>query len=186
MQAESYCRPIDRRALFPGKSCFPLSAEDPLAYSDQCDQLNIIFNVIGTPTEVDMISVNNLTAKSYLQGLNPKPPINLFQRYSGADVNAVNLLSQLLCFDPSKRITAAQALNHPYLKQMQDDTSLHVYKHDTNNSSTNDFDWEPFSLTKDQIRQLLVKELLMDYPHMNLDQNKTMQVEATAAGRATN
>ena len=44
----------ERNALFPGKSCFPLSAEKPSSYSDGLDQLNVIFDVIGTPSREDI------------------------------------------------------------------------------------------------------------------------------------
>jgi serine/threonine protein kinase len=33
---------------------------------------------------------------------------------------AIDLLSQLLCFDPAKRISCEQALNHPYLQVWHD------------------------------------------------------------------
>ena len=32
--------PAQRHPLFPGRSCFPLSAKDPFAYTDRFDQLN--------------------------------------------------------------------------------------------------------------------------------------------------
>jgi len=31
---------------------------------------------------------------------------------------AIDLLSKLLCFDPNKRLTAEEALRHPYLKEL--------------------------------------------------------------------
>jgi mitogen-activated protein kinase 1/3 len=40
MQKESVSCAEDRAPLFPGSSCFPLSHETPLAYTDQLDQLN--------------------------------------------------------------------------------------------------------------------------------------------------
>jgi len=36
-----------RRALFPGKSCFPLTGRGSSPYNDSYDQLNVIFDVIG-------------------------------------------------------------------------------------------------------------------------------------------
>jgi serine/threonine protein kinase len=33
---------------------------------------------------------------------------------------AIDLLSQMLCFDPAKRISCEQALNHPYLQVWHD------------------------------------------------------------------
>lgn len=47
----AFCRNFqERNALFPGKTCFPLSADQPSSYSDALDQLNVIFDVIGTPS----------------------------------------------------------------------------------------------------------------------------------------
>lgn len=54
MQKESFPTSQERNALFPGKSCFPLSAEKPSSYSDALDQLNVIFDVIGTPSREDI------------------------------------------------------------------------------------------------------------------------------------
>ncbi|CAN0340556.1 unnamed protein product, partial [Laminaria digitata] len=54
MQKESAPTSQERSALFPGKSCFPLSAEKPSSYSDRLDQLNVIFDVIGTPSREDI------------------------------------------------------------------------------------------------------------------------------------
>lgn len=48
---------MDRSPLFPGNSCFPLSPDHNTKMrragfpSSKSDQLNIIFEVIGTPTE---------------------------------------------------------------------------------------------------------------------------------------
>ncbi len=38
-----------REPLFPGKTCFPLSADSFQTYKSLSDQLNVIFDVIGTP-----------------------------------------------------------------------------------------------------------------------------------------
>lgn len=54
MQKGSIPRYQDRVPLFPGKSCFPLSADTAMTTDDQLDQLNVIFDVIGTPSEEDL------------------------------------------------------------------------------------------------------------------------------------
>lgn len=38
--------------------------------------------------------------------------------FSFAPPEAIDLLKKLMIFDPEKRITAAQALNHPYLADL--------------------------------------------------------------------
>lgn len=60
MQVESCPRYQERVPLFPGRSCFPLSADRPTTYSDKLDQLNVIFNVIGTPGENDIGSLGEV------------------------------------------------------------------------------------------------------------------------------
>lgn len=64
---------MDRQPLFPGKSCFPLSpAKNPteqrsgFPFSNQ-DQLAIIFQVIGTPSEADKSFVTDMKALEYLE-----------------------------------------------------------------------------------------------------------------------
>ena len=54
MQRTSVASHLHRQPLFPGRSCFPLSAESSNTYQDRRDQLNVIFNVIGTPSAEDV------------------------------------------------------------------------------------------------------------------------------------
>lgn len=76
MQQESVPNFSDRQPLFPGKSCFPLSAESPSSYADRLDQLNVIFDVIGTPSAEDLEHVQG-DVRLYLEKLTPKPPSDL-------------------------------------------------------------------------------------------------------------
>lgn len=64
---------LDRKPLFPGKSCFPLSpAKNPteqrqgFPFSSN-DQLSVIFGVIGSPSEDDMSFVTDQKAIEYLE-----------------------------------------------------------------------------------------------------------------------
>ena len=67
MQEELQPRYQDRQPLFPGKTCFPLSSDAATTVSDKMDQLNVIFNVIGTPSDEDIDSIKSV--RSYLQKL---------------------------------------------------------------------------------------------------------------------
>lgn len=66
MMKENAATYLDRKPLFPGKSCFPLSPEKTqqtkhrkgFPYSTD-DQLAIIFQVIGTPEEDDISFVTD-------------------------------------------------------------------------------------------------------------------------------
>lgn len=153
-----------RRALFPGRTCFPFSADNnPLAYTDQLDQLNVIFDVIGTPTKEEIEKIDNDRARSYLRSLPLKPKIDLPRRFAGADAQAVDLLQKLLFFDPSKRYTAKQALEHPYLAEFRQPEDEGVYQ-----GGSVDFAFEDQPITKDQIKALIVEQILIDNPQSKL------------------
>ncbi|CAM9339477.1 unnamed protein product [Chrysoparadoxa australica] len=117
MQRESVPKYQDRLPLFPGKSCFPLSADMPTTYADKLDQLNVIFGVIGTPPEEDVAALGEV--RQYLEKLKPKQPRDLRQLYPGADQSALELLQGMLQFNPSKRITVEEALNSKYLSSVR-------------------------------------------------------------------
>ncbi|KAG6963203.1 hypothetical protein JG687_00006704 [Phytophthora cactorum] len=117
MQVESCPRYQERVPLFPGRSCFPLSADRPTTYSDKLDQLNVIFNVIGTPGEDDIGSLGEV--KQYLRKLPKKEPRDLREMYPGAPADSLDLLKQMLSFNPESRISVDKALAHPFLESVR-------------------------------------------------------------------
>lgn len=90
------------RPLFPGTS--------------PKDQLLRIFRVLGTPTESTWPGV------SQLPEFKPFPvfsPHSLSQLFPKLDANGINLLEHLLEFDPARRISAQEALSHPYFSDIE-------------------------------------------------------------------
>ncbi len=156
-------RATNRRALFPGRSCFPFSADTPQAYNDTLDQLNVIFDIIGTPTHDEVNQIDNDRARSYLKTLEFRPKIDLYKRFPMADPLAVDLLSKLIQFDPSKRFTAAQALEHQYLADFRQPEDEGTY-----DNGAVDFSFEDLPLTKELIKNLIIKEIIIDNPHLTL------------------
>lgn len=114
MQQESVERYQDRMPLFPGKSCFPLSADAPTTYNEKLDQLNVIFDVIGTPCETDIEALGEV--RQYLVLLPTKKARPFSEVYKGASPSALGLLRRMLQFNPARRITVDQALDHEYLR----------------------------------------------------------------------
>jgi len=112
-----------RKPLFPGRSCFPLSAKRPEVYKDRLDQLNCIFSVIGTPTEEEIAKLEDEEAKAYVRQLRMtscQPAIDWSRKFPSASKQEIDLLRRLLQFDVDKRITVDQALSHPYLEDVRD------------------------------------------------------------------
>ena len=121
---------MDRTPLFPGQSCFPLSPPGSKKVkvnefgfpNEKADQLNIIFDVIGSPDEESMGFVSDPNAVLYLKSLSQKKKnkINFKAKFPGSSEESLDLLQKMLIFDPKKRITVQQSLEHPFFKSIRD------------------------------------------------------------------
>lgn len=74
-------------------------------------QLRTIFSFLGTPTEKDWPTMTKLPL--FVQ-FEPRAPAPFELTFQGVALDAIDLLKNLLTFNPSKRLSAADALNHPY------------------------------------------------------------------------
>ena len=119
---------LDRTPLFPGKFCFPLSPPGSNKVkvnefgfpNEKTDQLNVIFDVIGTPSEEDMEFITDPNGILYLKSLKVRPKKNLKSKFPGSTEDALDLLDRMLKFNPHKRITVNQALEHPFFTEVKD------------------------------------------------------------------
>lgn len=89
-------------------------------FDSYVDQLNQILHYLGTPSEDTLRRVGSPRAQDYIRSLPIKPRIPFATLYPQANPLAIDLLSQMLTFDPAKRISCEQALNHPYLAVWHD------------------------------------------------------------------
>ncbi len=151
----------ERQPLFPGKSCFPLSPPNKeikniqlneLGFPvDSYDQLNMIFEVIGTPSEDDMQFITDKNAIVYLNSLKSRNKMNLKSKFPGSSDDSLDLLDKMLQFNPHKRITLQEALDHPLFDQIRDIQKEQVA------SFSLDFEYEKDqNLTMDKIRWILL------------------------------
>lgn len=87
---------------------------------DYVDQLNQILHYLGTPSEETLRRVGSPRAQDYIRSLPIRPRISFATLYPTANPLAIDLLSRMLCFDPARRISCVDALNHPYLAVWHD------------------------------------------------------------------
>lgn len=91
------------RILFPGDS--------------EIDQIYRIFRTLGTPDDTTWPNFKEMPGFRHF----PKFKGRGVESYIGTrDIDAVDLLSKFLTYDPDNRISAKQALNHPYLDGASD------------------------------------------------------------------
>ncbi|EER07674.1 CDK5, putative [Perkinsus marinus ATCC 50983] len=95
---------VNGRPLFPGSS-------------DE-DQLQRIFKTLGTPSVEEWPSVTELP--EWKADFPQYKALPWSQIVPSLSPDGVDLLSRLLKYDPSKRITGKQALEHPYFNDLPD------------------------------------------------------------------
>lgn len=105
----------NRKPLFPGGTCYPLSGDGvALKKDERIDQLSTIFGVIGTPSEEDLRATG--TASEYVASLGKMEGKPLEKIFPAASPKAIDLLKQMLQFNPDRRITAHDALEHEFFQ----------------------------------------------------------------------
>ncbi|AES88721.1 putative mitogen-activated protein kinase CMGC-MAPK family [Medicago truncatula] len=131
---------IRREPLFPGK--------------DYVQQLALITELLGSPNEEDLGFLRSDNAKKYVKQLPHVDKQPFAERFPDMSPLALDLAEKMLVFDPSKRITVEEALNHPYM------SSLHEINEEPVCPSPFVFDFEQATLNEDDIKELIWRESL--------------------------
>ncbi|KAF3780053.1 Mitogen-activated protein kinase 9 [Nymphaea thermarum] len=139
-------------------------------------QLDLMTDLLGTPPpesiskipvvqcilEVHSIQIRNEKARRYLGSMRKKPLVPFSHKFPNVDPLALWLLQRLLAFDPKDRPTAEEALADPYfhgLANVEREPS-------TQPISKLEFECERRKLTKDDVRELIYREILEYHPQI--------------------
>ncbi|CAD5179541.1 unnamed protein product [Musa acuminata subsp. malaccensis] len=139
------------KPLFPGKNVV--------------HQLDLMTDLLGTPSLDTISRVRNEKARRYLGSMRKKQPVPFGQKFPNADPLALKLLERLLAFDPKDRPTAEEALADPYFKGL-----AKVEREPSCQPITKmEFEFERRRLTKEDIRELIFREILEYHPQLLQD-----------------
>jgi len=120
---------------------------------DYIHQLHLINDTLGSPTEEDLAFISSEKAKRFIRNLPKKAGIPFEQRMPTANPMALDLLKKMLAFNPAKRISVDDALNHPYLRDIMEESPPTLCE------SLFEFEYEQRSLDASMLRELVWKEM---------------------------
>ncbi|CAN0534378.1 unnamed protein product [Ectocarpus sp. 12 AP-2014] len=83
----------------------------------------------GRPSPEDVQSIKSPFAGTMLESIPPTRQLSLNEVFSSASVQALDLMSQCLQFNPDKRVRAADALKHPYVAEFHNPDDEPDYPH---------------------------------------------------------
>lgn len=142
------------KPLFPGK--------------DFKNQVEVICDVIGKPTQEEMQHINSSKARSFIDHLPDSKPKDFATLFPKASEEALDLLRRLLKFAPDDRMSAQEALSHPYLEEYRDEEFETQVGQDFNPADLEPRRKDGMPLTREDISMLILKEIQFFRPDMEM------------------
>ncbi|BGP39849.1 mitogen activated protein kinase [Rhodotorula kratochvilovae] len=137
---------LSGRPLFPGR--------------DYHHQLTLILSVTGTPTIDEFYRINSRRSRDYLRALPFQKRRSFAELFPNASPAACDFLAKTLTFDPTKRLTVEQCLEHPYLAQYHDPEDEPVAPP----LDPGFFDFDLEKLSREDLKQRMYDEVMAFQP----------------------
>ena len=130
---------LSKKFLFPGENYI--------------EQIKLIIEVLGSQDDKDLNFISNSSAKNFVMQFKgiPKKDFNKILKTNNPD--AVDLVEKMLVFNPEKRYSIEECLNHPYLKNMREGIEDPTFNGKIN------LEFDDQKITLSQLFVFLVKEV---------------------------
>ena len=130
---------LSKKFMFPG--------------DNYIQQIKLIIEVLGTQDDKDLNFISNASAKNFVKQFKNIPKKDFNKILKCENPNAVDLVDKMLVFNPEKRYSIEQCLNHPYLKTMREGMEDPVFNGKIN------LDFDNKNITLSELFVYLVKEI---------------------------
>lgn len=138
--------------LFPGKDAYT--------------QLTLMINLLGSPSPEALEKVQSDMARKHFENLPKSNPPPLSERFPGVEPVALDLLAKLLDWDPHERITAYEALSHPYFYECYEPGEGPDNEPTAPPVDKSEFLFERTHQTPETMRRLFLEEIALYHPEV--------------------
>lgn len=151
---------LERKPLFPGK--------------DTSEQIELIITILGTP-KVEEMYKKGRTHSELIFKFGKIEKIPWTDIISNASEDALNLLDKMLKFDPEKRISIDEAINHKYFEGLREEVEKKWIDSGEDENvavesvSKFDFEFEDLDLSTTEMRELILLEIMLYHDNKILD-----------------
>ena len=129
------------------------------------DQIIKIIDILGTPSQEDIQKCPNVQARKFVQSLpfKEKVPWKVVFHDKSYTEDEIDLLEKMLTWNPEKRITVDQALEHPFLSELHDPVDEPV------TVPIGEFSFETPNIHRHELKEILWKEVLAYHPEFDVN-----------------
>jgi len=110
------------------------------------EQMKLIFKQLGTPKEEDLEFITNSQALKYVKRMGHMRKVPWNETFPKASKESLDLLEKMLHFNPKKRISVEDALNHPYMSKVR------IKDYEKKCPTKLDMSFEDIHLTKENLQ----------------------------------
>eukprot|EP00929_Paragymnodinium_shiwhaense_P003976 TRINITY_DN104685_c0_g1_i1.p1 TRINITY_DN104685_c0_g1~~TRINITY_DN104685_c0_g1_i1.p1 ORF type:complete len:402 (+),score=65.12 TRINITY_DN104685_c0_g1_i1:131-1336(+) len=155
---------LRRKPLFPGKNTQ--------------HQLQLVISCLGTPEKEVLKKIPNEKCRKFIENLPASNGRPFEEAVSTASPEALDVLRKSLVYNPEKRITAEQTLEHPYLALLHcaEDEPARV------RLDPSDFEFERRKIDMDSLRE----EIFLEALSYNPQRREQYHQECQAKGKSYN
>lgn len=131
---------IKRKPLFPG--------------DHYIQQLNLIFQMLGTPSNNEISWIENRRALQFIRSRPPMKGKNLKKIFNNVSAEGLNILQSMLQFNPNQRISVDEALSHNFL------SSYHTPGEEVEAEVQFDYTYEAYGNDSENLKNMMYQEIL--------------------------